>query len=732
MMELCDKSLNSWTGQCILDCPNIPVQAQGSGRSRRFLTQTIKMARRRTQKETAAEEKEAESSDAKWCNFVMALSCTGGEGSNCDPCLSDCTDSDMNEINAWQDQCEDVADVIDADDDAKESEDIAGSTPQDFAMETLQQYTGGLESAITITGYAMDQLNTLAVRRAFVYAMGQTLQVPEHDIIILTQLQDKVNVMGLGDSKLSSYWDAGSCGMHGNDFQKNWCSAPGSTPAQFNCADSVKVDPGLCPSGHARLAHQYGTGECCLNVAGCDMFYYAQYECTDLGLVSYWDPTKCGIAGANHNWDWCGGTAFECKPTVPVAKTVCPSGTAKLLGTVGTGDPKSPHAMGTGNCSYAYFATYGCVETTVGLPVKGGGEAIPGQVDLVDDNGIEGAIGTEVAGMEQVLPGGKTKVKEGDPLPGVRVEFGVKLRAKPPPSMPNYDAQLVDIRLQSMYLECLFTESGSLECQEGSSRSRNRGLRRLAAEVSPTTTAAKGTKHTEGLIGAGSTAASVTGTGSGGAGSREPLPDDAAGQPQQQGWDLLDIFRQEFSKALKEREHRKLVPDIGAGGAEKPRKVLLSRDGRIMWTAEFGQLGDGVKVGVSGLRVLDMYWVTRTRVVGSCVHVSTGACACGCMGRMGVMCACVYVCTSLVFGSPSPQPTLSHLPTPHITTTSFCLVIYSLSLSLLLSLKPSPRPSSSPSLFSSPLVHTIGIGIARSSAPLDRRPDQSPVRACSL
>jgi hypothetical protein len=276
MMELCDKSLNSWTGQCILDCPNIPVQAQGSGRSRRFLTQTIKMARRRTQKETAAEEKEAESSDAKWCNFVMALSCTGGEGSNCDPCLSDCTDSDMNEINAWQDQCEDVADVVDADDDAKESEDIAGSTPKDLAMETLQQYTGGLESAITITGYAMDQLNTLAVRRAFVYAMGQTLQVPEHDIIILTQLQDKVNVMGLGDSKLSSYWDAGSCGMHGNDFQKNWCSAPGSTPAQFNCADSVKVDPGLCPSGHARLAHQYGTGECCLNVAGCDMFYYAQ------------------------------------------------------------------------------------------------------------------------------------------------------------------------------------------------------------------------------------------------------------------------------------------------------------------------------------------------------------------------------------------------------------------------------------------------------------------------
>jgi hypothetical protein len=34
--------------------------------------------------------------------------------------------------------------------------------------------------------------------------------------------KDKVNIMGLGDSKLSSYWDAGSCGMHGNDFQKNW------------------------------------------------------------------------------------------------------------------------------------------------------------------------------------------------------------------------------------------------------------------------------------------------------------------------------------------------------------------------------------------------------------------------------------------------------------------------------------------------------------------------------
>jgi hypothetical protein len=48
--------------------------------------------------------------------------------------------------------------VVDADDDAKESEDLAGSTPKDLAMETLQQYTGGLESAITITGYAMDQV----------------------------------------------------------------------------------------------------------------------------------------------------------------------------------------------------------------------------------------------------------------------------------------------------------------------------------------------------------------------------------------------------------------------------------------------------------------------------------------------------------------------------------------------------------------------------------------------
>ena len=55
--------------------------------------------------------------------------------------------------------------MIDADDDAKESEDIAGSTPQDFAMETLQQYTGGLESAITITGYAMDQVKLKKIKK---------------------------------------------------------------------------------------------------------------------------------------------------------------------------------------------------------------------------------------------------------------------------------------------------------------------------------------------------------------------------------------------------------------------------------------------------------------------------------------------------------------------------------------------------------------------------------------
>lgn len=78
MMEQCAASLNSWTGECLADCPNIPVQAEAQEAAKkgklRKLNDLIKM--RSTQQfirklagESAADSA-AQEEDLRWCVHV--------------------------------------------------------------------------------------------------------------------------------------------------------------------------------------------------------------------------------------------------------------------------------------------------------------------------------------------------------------------------------------------------------------------------------------------------------------------------------------------------------------------------------------------------------------------------------------------------------------------------------------------------------------------------------------
>jgi len=78
------------------------------------------------------------------------------------------------------------------------------------------------------------------------------------------------------DTRLTAYWDSGSCGPEGDDFNWDWC---GTTDGE--CPDTVTVDSSLCASNMARLETFSGTGECCSSavIDGCNYAYHAQYVC---------------------------------------------------------------------------------------------------------------------------------------------------------------------------------------------------------------------------------------------------------------------------------------------------------------------------------------------------------------------------------------------------------------------------------------------------------------------
>jgi hypothetical protein len=87
------------------------------------------------------------------------------------------------------------------------------------------------------------------------------------------------------DSRLTAYWDYGSCGTEGDDFQNGWCG----TLSSPQCPDTVATE--LCPSGEAKLADFNQCGSTCgvgtnelhtlpgTNGAMCQYFWHAQYQC---------------------------------------------------------------------------------------------------------------------------------------------------------------------------------------------------------------------------------------------------------------------------------------------------------------------------------------------------------------------------------------------------------------------------------------------------------------------
>jgi hypothetical protein len=76
------------------------------------------------------------------------------------------------------------------------------------------------------------------------------------------------------DTQLQAYWESGSCGVHGDDWNWQWCDMQAGA-----CAVTVETD--LCESGTAELAAFHGTGaQNSYSRNGCNYFYHAQYRCT--------------------------------------------------------------------------------------------------------------------------------------------------------------------------------------------------------------------------------------------------------------------------------------------------------------------------------------------------------------------------------------------------------------------------------------------------------------------
>lgn len=76
------------------------------------------------------------------------------------------------------------------------------------------------------------------------------------------------------DSRLTAYWERGSCGAHGNDHNWDWCQNQ-----QGACPGVVETD--ICASGFAELAEYHGDSSEASHVdeSGCQFWYLAQYVC---------------------------------------------------------------------------------------------------------------------------------------------------------------------------------------------------------------------------------------------------------------------------------------------------------------------------------------------------------------------------------------------------------------------------------------------------------------------
>jgi len=68
---------------------------------------------------------------------------------------------------------------------------------------------------------------------------------------------------------LVSYWEEGTCGFYGNDYNINWC------PSTYNTGECPSATTDLCPGGSARLVYILTD----LSLNGCYYLFWAQYEC---------------------------------------------------------------------------------------------------------------------------------------------------------------------------------------------------------------------------------------------------------------------------------------------------------------------------------------------------------------------------------------------------------------------------------------------------------------------
>jgi len=181
------------------------------------------------------------------------------------------------------------------------------------------------------------------------------------------------------DSRLTAYWESGNCGVHGNDYNADWCGGVvnGNHPAS-HCQEFVTVSSSICASEVATLHSYEGDGTCCNSVTidNCNYAYFAQYRCAedhevpvvtlpfeyDSRLAAYWDRGVCGPQGEDSNWDWCnraaGHPATECATSVEVSTDICATGHASLESTQGTGE--CCESVNIDGCNYAYYAQYVC------------------------------------------------------------------------------------------------------------------------------------------------------------------------------------------------------------------------------------------------------------------------------------------------------------------------------------------------------------------------------------
>jgi len=113
------------------------------------------------------------------------------------------------------------------------------------------------------------------------------------------------------DSRLSAYWDTGTCGAEvADDYHWAWC---GGTKAREsgNCPTTIPTD--ICDSGVAELAEFHGSTTGIINSYtrdGCNYYWHAQYRCTP-SCPAGWDQKGalgadiggCGLQGCEERYD---------------------------------------------------------------------------------------------------------------------------------------------------------------------------------------------------------------------------------------------------------------------------------------------------------------------------------------------------------------------------------------------------------------------------------------------